>query len=336
GGNIPYLNGTKYYYYTKPNVSTSFNSPSTEKEAWHEALVFNLAAGATTTLTAYSDRAYWDYINAVWNYEYANNNKYTFTAAPQGTYSYVMECWGAQGGNDADKPDQSDLGYGGKGGYTKGTLSLTASKNLYVYVGPSGVGSNAYSVARTNMGGFSTGTQGSGGGSTDIRTVNGNWNDFNSLKSRIMVAGGGGGAENNAKHGGAAGGTSGSADLSGTNKGGTQTSGYGFGIALYSKPSSASSVWGGGGNGYYSGYSDTTTHGGGGGSSFISGHSGCNAIKESSTSGSISHSGSPNHYSGLVFTSTQMIAGNATQTKPGGGTETGHSGNGYARITLTR
>ena len=37
-----------------------------------------------------------------------------------------------------------------------------------------------------------------------------------------------------------------------------------------------------------------------------------------------------------VFTNTQMIAGNATQTKPGGGTETGHSGNGYARITLTR
>ncbi|MFR6022531.1 MAG: glycine rich domain-containing protein [Clostridia bacterium] len=30
-----------------------------------------------------------------------------------------------------------------------------------------------------------------GGGATDIRLVSGEWNDFESLKSRIMVAGGG-------------------------------------------------------------------------------------------------------------------------------------------------
>ena len=75
---------------------------------------------------------------------------------------------------------------------------------------------------------------------------------------------------------------------------------------------------------------------GGGGSSFISGHEGCDAITETSTADAITHTGEPNHYSGKVFTNTQMIAGNATQTKPGGGTETGHSGNGYARITLSR
>ena len=33
----------------------------------------------------------------------------------------------------------------------------------------------------------------SGGGATDVRLENGTWNDFNSLKSRIMVAAGGGG-----------------------------------------------------------------------------------------------------------------------------------------------
>lgn len=33
-------------------------------------------------------------------------------------------------------------------------------------------------------------------GATDIRTVNGSWNDNTSLLSRIMVAGGGGGSDN--------------------------------------------------------------------------------------------------------------------------------------------
>ena len=47
-------------------------------------------------------------------------------------------------------------------------------------------------------GGGTSGNQGiyngSGGGSSDIRLVSGDWNDFESLKSRIMVAGAGGGA----------------------------------------------------------------------------------------------------------------------------------------------
>jgi hypothetical protein len=95
-----------------------------------------------------------------------------------------------------------------------------------------------------------------------------------------------------------------------------------------------------GGNGYYPG--GTGAHGAGtvstgaGGSSYISGYSGCKAITSTSTSSNITHSSSPNHYSGKVFTSMSMIAGNASMAKPSGGSETGHSGDGYARITLTR
>ena len=74
-------------------------------------------------------------------------------------------------------------------------------------------------------------------------------------------------------------------------------------------------------------------YGGGGGSSFISGHSGCKAITSSSTSTSITHSSSANHYSGKVFTNTVMKAGNESIPSPTGGTETGHSGNGYCKIT---
>ena len=85
----------------------------------------------------------------------------------------------------------------------------------------------------------------------------------------------------------------------------------------------------------------------GGGSSFISGHTGCNAIAETSTSNSITHTGQANHYSGLVFTETKMIdgagyswttaKGNLEQMpNPSGGyyaSGVGHSGNGAARIT---
>ena len=73
--------------------------------------------------------------------------------------------------------------------------------------------------------------------------------------------------------------------------------------------------------------------GGGGGSSFIAGHSGCNAITGTSTASDIIHTNQANHYSGLVFTSTVMKSGTESMTSPTGTTETGHAGNGYARIT---
>ena len=46
---------------------------------------------------------------------------------PPGTYK--LEVWGAQGGY------RSNATYGGKGGYSYGTLTLNNTTNLYVYVG---------------------------------------------------------------------------------------------------------------------------------------------------------------------------------------------------------
>lgn len=70
-------------------------------------------------------------------------------------------------------------------------------------------------------------------------------------------------------------------------------------------------VDGGGGGGYYGG--------GGGGKN-----------------GSLDRYGGGGGGSGYIggVTNGQTIAGNQSFTAPGGGTETGHSGNGYARITL--
>jgi hypothetical protein len=91
-------------------------------------------------------------------------------------------------------------------------------------------------------------------------------------------------------------------------------------------------VQSGGGGGYYAGC-DSEHAGGSGGSSFISGHSGCDAITESSTENAIVHTGQPNHYSGLVFTDTEMIDGQSRMPSPYGGKEPGHSGDGACIIS---
>ena len=383
-GNIPYNNSSAYYAYVKAGTATTFSSAvysDTNKDAWAESLVFTVAAGNSDSQTAHSARKNWEYINAVWNYSYTANNCYTWTSAPQGTNSYTMECWGAQGTN-------YDATYqGGKGGYTKGTLSLntTLAAHLYIYCGQQ-------PAAQSVTGGWNGGGTGldnghtvadeklqigyGGGGATDIRLTDGDWNNFSSLQSRIMVAAGGAGNAMSVQHlqdsrgghgipgyaGGLIGGDGSDSSIEAhgltfCGSGATQTEpgnslndkekigdqiisesgqwkgGFGYG----GSPAVGYYCGGGGGSGYYGGGASTRGHGaGGGGSSFISGHEGCDAITETSTADAITHTGEPNHYSGKVFTNTLMIAGNATQTKPGGGTETGHSGNGYARITLTR
>ena len=190
----------------------------------------------------------------------------------------------------------------------------------------------------------------SGGGATDIRLTNGDWDHFNSLKSRIIVAGGGGGFGYSwsVYFPGVGGGLNGQ-DAYGSRiwtfagTGGSQTSG-GIGYesdkytglnGLFGKGGNGYGNYdggGGGGGGYYGG-SGGIVDSGSGGSSFISGHTGCNAISSSSTENNIIHTGQPNHYSGYVFTNTVMKAGNESMPSPTGGTETGHSGNGYCKIT---
>ena len=298
--------------------------------------------------------------------------------------SYKIECWGAQGGSGI-----SNKGcIGAKGGYTSGKLNLSKQVSLYIYVGQHPIYNYRDSLGQVFPKGYNGGGAGSsqiynkqvkkfaqyggsGGGATDIRLMSSNWDDFNSLKSRIMVAAGGaGGTYRSMYHtiveagAGAGGGLDGfdGADCDGSagatelykGTGGTQTyagncqsidsiggitvkesklyqGGFGFG-----GNSSIEDQCGGtgGGGGYYGGGASDRGHvNGGGGSFFISGYLGCDAITESSIEDNIVHTGQPNHYSGKVFTNSIMIAGNATMPKPKGGTETGHEGNGYCIIS---
>lgn len=261
---------------------------------------------------------------------------------------YQIECWGAQGGGVQSYP-------GGKGSYTKGSISLDGVM-LYVVVGQIGGYEEAFNNGFPGRLNFYF----SGGGATDIRlnNKNGNWKDFVSRKSRIMVAASGGGSVIyfSNQQGMAGGSLSG---FSGTNSGsdgiaatpGVQTScgkagtgclsngykGIGFGIVDYQTSEDNISM-GSAGNGYYCGgvgnHGAGTVGVGATGSCFISGYSGCDAIKESSTENAIAHTGQPIHYSGLVFTDTEMIDGQSRMPSPFGGTdEIGHSGDGACIVT---
>ena len=312
----------------------------------------------------------------VFDFDYTGSAQ-TFTAPVSGTYK--VELWGAQGGDSANL-------LGGKGGYVSGNIELEETKRLYVYVGGHGVTngnfgqdipenyeelSYGFSEGGYNGGG-SSGNQsiynGSGGGATDIRTNAGNINAFEFIKSRIMVAGAGGGSSKYHSYncqGGFGGGLTGGNGISikepetryaggGKQESGGYTyqtyAGGGFGIGGKGNVPSGSGalkVNGGGGSGYYGGSGGGDYGAGGaGGSSFISGHNGCDAIKEESTENNIIHTGQSIHYSGLYFTNTLMIDGEGYRwtdkreeqigmpSHSDNSVIMGNSGNGYARITL--
>ena len=273
---------------------------------------------------------------------------------------------------------------GGKGAYTKGNLSLPSTTNLFVYVGQCGdnvTNQTATNTLEINDGihtwlgsypktaifnnGFASYVVNekwicAGGGATDIRVTDGDWNNATSLQSRIMVAAGGAGTMfyNEDDNGGDAGaytgysgavsGNDGTAATGGTqSKGGKHGTGlhshsdtdYGLttdGYAAFGQTKSYKVCGSGGGGGWYCGgngaHGQGTTGSGGGGSSYISGHSDCAAANTT-----------------YVFNNTEMVDGKGykwtnTSTKVstttpahiGFTSQAGHTGNGYARITLTR
>ena len=247
---------------------------------------------------------------------------YSYTGAVQtatlkaGTHK--LEVWGAQGGGSSSHP-------GGKGGYSYGTLTLTKNITSYIYVGGQGTNDDgSFSSQATLAGGFNGGgygrawsgtnhNGGGGGGASDIRLVE------DSLYSRVIVAGGGGGGSDNG-NGGYGGGTSGG---SGNMSGGSSSSGYGFGTG--GDVTYSGGECGGGGSGWYGGTGGSSeNYAGGGGSGYV-----------------YTSSTATNYPSGCLLnssyylTNASTIAGNTSFTDNTGSTVTGHSGNGYARITST-
>ena len=270
--------------------------------------------------------------------------------------TYKCECWGASGGH-------AIIG-NGSGGYVSGLVSLTKETELYIYVGKQGNDYNSFSSTYMFNGGGNANRQGNycgscGGGATDIRIVNGNWENATSLNSRIMVAGGGGGVGGEEVYSGScAGGLLGydglvitTSHLQHQGKGGTQSAGgtiptqysdsqngtaglFGKGgVGGYSHLSSGLKGGGGsgGGGGYYGGSGSCGLSNGswcgGGGSSYISGHSGCTA-KSITFNNTIMIDGY-----GYKWTSTKGSQIGLPNVNDSSIRQNGHLGHGYCKIT---
>ena len=298
-----------------------------------------------------------DFGDSTETYEYTGEYE-TFVAPYNGKYK--IELWGASGGRSMDQGGYtgSYSHPGGLGGYTSGIISLKKDDELYIYVGGEGEKAVKYGDAKGGWNGGGNATHdhsddesaGAGGGATDVRLISGEWNNEQSLLSRIMVAGGGGGAAYGAA-GGYAGGLSGAKSYYGSAA--TQTSGYAFGIGQDGIFVNSNVEVAGGGGGWYggtapsSGRNDVYNASGGGGSSYISGHtgsvatiSGTNEDPRKNSIGSTCANGTTDivcsyHYSGYIFTDTEMVDGNNLMPNHTGSDRMkGNSGNGYAKISL--
>lgn len=251
---------------------------------------------------------------------------------PKGTYK--LECWGAQGGNRSQDSASATVTGSGLGGYSIGILTLTQLTTCYIYVGGQGGMSSSTGNVKVeggfNGGGFasheSTGEPGNGGGgATDVRIAQ------DSLYARIIVAGGGGGSGEDNETGGYGGGETGGAGSENTSltqasqtSGGTNSFGFGLGGNTYNGGAGGGGWYGGASRYSVSSYSTgSDSEGGGGGSGYVY----TSSTAKNYPSGCLLNSS-------YYLTDAQTIAGNTSFTSPTGSSETGHSGNGYCRITV--
>lgn len=251
---------------------------------------------------------------------------------PKGTYT--LECWGAQGGNRSQDSASATVTGSGLGGYSIGTLTLTQSTTCYIYVGGKGGMSSSTGNVKVkggfNGGGFasheSTGEPGNGGGgATDVRIAQ------DSLYARVIVAGGGGGSGEDNETGGYGGGETGGAGSGNTSltqasqtSGGTNSFGFGLGGNTYNGGAGGGGWYGGSSRYSVSSYSTgSDSEGGGGGSGYVY----TSSTAENYPSGCLLNSS-------YYLSNARTIAGNTSFTSPTGSSETGHSGNGYCRITV--
>jgi len=250
---------------------------------------------------------------------------------------YKLETWGAQGGNAGSY-------VGGRGGYSTGIVWLTAGTSTWACVGGQGtqaskVGDSLGWPGGANGGGAAFRTDNgnnretaSGGGGTDIRI------NVNSPYARIIVAGGGGGAAGNqfgSANGGGGGGISGILSTGDSPGGvGTQTTGGvnnasgctgsgSFGTANSPCSGTATNTSGGGG-GWFGGGAGLAASGGSGFTYTSTSNISATAIGGTYLLG--------RQYQ--MFDTSMAIGGPPdAMPAPNGGTQTGQSGNGYARIT---
>lgn len=288
-GSVASISGTQYYNngnIANPTITLPANGYSRTNykfNGWNYG-----AVGAKITLTSnITVSAQW--IQSVYAYGYTGGMQ-SFTAPVTGTY--LLEVWGAQGGNNNGASDRATPGYGG---YGAGYVTLNQGQVIYICVGENG--NRAIRQYRYTYNGGGRAYDAPGGGATHIGTRNGTLREYGNTSGLFIVAGGGGGA--GAGHspnggvlgrgyqGGSGGGASGgygyaqhyAGDGYEGGAGGTQSrspAGYngGFGYGGWNSGSEWLAAGGGGlyGGAYGREDSDSAwTAGGGGGSGYIGG-----------------------------------------------------------------
>lgn len=282
---------------------------------------------------------------------------------------YKLEVWGAKGGDSIGKGGSCSCRTnwqkveGGLGGYSRGVLHLDRRETVYVFVGGQGKTADSNDGDTTgggypDGGGTKTGhhktdyptVPGTGGGSTSIRIGS------DSDHSRVIVAGGGGGASgdhSNVSPGGFGGGQSGSNGVycgslgnggAGTQTGSTRCQGFNdescgeagkFGRGASGGYRRERDSGGGGGGGWYGGGSGGFGWGwecssGGGGSGWIFTEQSLSAWR----SGDSANASQCHLRSSFYLTDAATFSGNEEFPCPdGNGTERGHRGDGFAKIT---
>lgn len=208
--------------------------------------------------------------NVVEKYFNYTGSVQTFTAPCDG--EYTLTAAGAQGGMSME--DGANITQGGLGGIATGNYHMKKGQIIYIAVG--GKGSDADYRRKYNEGGWNGGGKGTsdggndddgsggGGGATSITTTNrGVLANYAKYKNEIITVAGGGGGSSWQAVGGSGGGLSGGSILKNNKvvaQGGTQSSGYAFGVGQ-SSPDFFQTInknWtvgaAGGGGGYYGGY----------------------------------------------------------------------------------
>ena len=272
-----------------------------------------------------------------YNFDISKTNGETITLKP-GTHK--LEAWGASGVYSSDNPTSSHPN--GYGGYASGTLTLTESLDVTLYIGGSPNSNSDVNYGGWNGGGASYygsryNDNGAGGGATDIcltpsRITTDSYQRYvrtsASYLSRILVAGGGGGGRSSdaASNGGyfntsGANTYVGTLTAAGSSSGTYQAGGFGFGASGISGTDDNA----GGGGGWYGGATNGDSYGGGG-SSFV---------WSTDTASSVPSGYTPS----TKYQMTNVVYNKGNTTMPSStsttGTETGHSGDGHIRITST-
>ena len=314
-GNKPYIvsSENKCLQIIPLNQATSFKAKDQDgspRTAWgydkEYSVTPNSSSPVVTDITVDAE-----YYKLARLFEYKGSTE-SFTVPVDGTYT--LECWGA--------------GHS-QGGKSEGDYHATKNQILYICVGGKGTQGNP---ANLGVGGYNGGgnggwagsgyDRGSGGsGATHICLQDGVLKDLKNAYDNnklLMVAGGQGGKVGPYGIGGYGGGIVGCKPIclySDTNfSEATQSTGYAFGQGEKGRDGTANSGGneggGGGGGGLYGGFAPQnlgpwTNHTGGGGSGYVN----------------------------AKLVTGKTIAGNESFLSPSGVLETGHAGNGAARIT---